>query len=247
MKSGIIQDLFFLTRTLKENISLKNMESLMHVDPMAFHEEHVYNYMNEREKNNELFQAVNLAEGIYIPLIKYLQIMKNEDILPENHRQLLCSIFQYLTLLCFSNLEAKQTLMEYIPDILPFLKKKVGAAAFICEICKNNKLLVNNEELVELIIDVSLDSCMSFEQNLVIKTIINIELDPDSQGVKNYDYEKSLIFNALRGIVIYKDEGHKRNQQILMNKLTSHKYQRLIFKDKFEFRERLNNYALSPE
>jgi hypothetical protein len=39
MKSGIIQDLFFLTRTLKENISLKNMESLMHVDPEAFKED----------------------------------------------------------------------------------------------------------------------------------------------------------------------------------------------------------------
>lgn len=38
MKSGIIQDLFFLTRTLKENISLKNMESLMYVDPEAFKE-----------------------------------------------------------------------------------------------------------------------------------------------------------------------------------------------------------------
>lgn len=118
--------------------------------------------MTEREKNNELFQAVNLAEGIYIPLIKYLQIMSTEENIPQNHRQLLCSIFQYLTLLCFSNLEAKQTLMEYIPGILPFLKKKVGAAAFICEICKNNKLLVNNEEIVELIIDAALDSCMSF-------------------------------------------------------------------------------------
>lgn len=38
--------------------------------------------MTEREKNNELFQAVNLAEGIYIPLIKYLQIMSTEENIP---------------------------------------------------------------------------------------------------------------------------------------------------------------------
>lgn len=30
-RSGIIQDLFFLSRTLKDNISLKNIESLMRV------------------------------------------------------------------------------------------------------------------------------------------------------------------------------------------------------------------------
>ena len=47
-RSGIIQDLFFLTRTLKENISLKNIESLMHVDPEVFQPEQVYTYINER-------------------------------------------------------------------------------------------------------------------------------------------------------------------------------------------------------
>ena len=31
-RSGIIQDLFFLARTLKDNVSLKNIESLMHVE-----------------------------------------------------------------------------------------------------------------------------------------------------------------------------------------------------------------------
>lgn len=30
-RSGVIQDLFFLSRTLKDNISLKNIESLMRV------------------------------------------------------------------------------------------------------------------------------------------------------------------------------------------------------------------------
>jgi hypothetical protein len=34
--------------------------------------------------------------------------------------------------------------MQYIPDILPHLSKKVGASNFLYEVCINNKLLVNN-------------------------------------------------------------------------------------------------------
>ena len=82
--------------------------------------------------------------------------MKDTNPLPETHKKLLFSIFQYLTLLCFNYLEAKQILMEFIPDVLPFLKMKVGAANFICEICKNNKLLVSKEEIVTSIIDAAL-------------------------------------------------------------------------------------------
>ncbi len=43
--------------------------------------------------------------------------------------------------------------MHYIPDVLPHLSKKVGAANFIYEVSINNKLLVNNQELVVKIID----------------------------------------------------------------------------------------------
>lgn len=68
-RSGIIEDLFFLSRTLKDGISLKNIESLMFVDEDAFIPDQVYTFIDEREKNNELFQSLNLAEGIYIPLI----------------------------------------------------------------------------------------------------------------------------------------------------------------------------------
>ena len=57
--------------------------------------------------------------------------MKEEQKPKKNHQDLLRSIFQYLTLLCFNFLEAKQILMEYIPDILPYLSRQVGAAAFI--------------------------------------------------------------------------------------------------------------------
>ena len=50
----------------------------MSVDPEVFNNTQVHNYLDEKEKNNELFQAVNLAEGIYIPLIQYIKIMKDE-------------------------------------------------------------------------------------------------------------------------------------------------------------------------
>lgn len=130
-RSGIVEDLFFLARTLKDGTSLKNIQSLMSVDEDVFIPEHVYNFINEKQKNNELFQSLNLAEGIYKPLIQYIKIIGNRNHLKDNHRKLLMSIYQYLTLLCFNNLEAKQILMQYIPDILPHLKNKVGAANFL--------------------------------------------------------------------------------------------------------------------
>lgn len=82
----------------------------------------VYTFINEKEKNNPLFQSLNLAEGIYKPLFEYIKIMDGSENIERNHRKLLLSIYQYLTLLCFNNLEAKQILMHYIPYILPHLK-----------------------------------------------------------------------------------------------------------------------------
>lgn len=128
----------------------------MSVDEDVFQPEQVYNFINEKQKNNELFQSLNLAQGIYKPLIEYIKIIGNKSTLKENHRKLLMSIYQYLTLLCFNNLEAKQILMQYIPDILPHLKNKVGAANFLYEVTRNNKLLVSNEEMVTMIIEQSL-------------------------------------------------------------------------------------------
>ena len=127
----------------------------MRVDEAAFVREKVYNYLDEREKNNALFQSVNIAEGIYIPLLKYIQIVGDNDF-SDIHFKLLRSIYQYLTLLCFNNLESKQIMIPYIPDVLPHLKKQVGAAAFIYTVCRDNKLLVSNEELVTQIIEASL-------------------------------------------------------------------------------------------
>lgn len=91
----------------------------------------MYNHLNEKEKNNNLFQRVNLAEEIYVPLVEYIKIMGKKNDIPENHRRVLFGIYNYLTLLCFNNLEAKQVLMKYIPYILPHLSQQVGADNFL--------------------------------------------------------------------------------------------------------------------
>lgn len=116
----------------------------MLVEDSIFDKSTVFNHLNEKEKNNNLFQRVNLAEEIYVPLVEYIRIMGKKTDIPENHRQVLFGIYNYLALLCFNNLEAKQVLMKYIPDILPHLSLKVGADNFLHEVCVNNKLLVNN-------------------------------------------------------------------------------------------------------
>jgi len=51
-----------LARTLKEDINLKNIETLMLVEDSIFDKNIVFNHLNEKEKNNNLFQRVNLAE-----------------------------------------------------------------------------------------------------------------------------------------------------------------------------------------
>ena len=226
---------------------MKNIEELMNVDLEVFESNTVHNYLDEKEKNNELFHAVNLAEGIYIPLIQYIKIMKDEETPKKNHQNLLCSIFQYLTLLCFNFLEAKQILMEYIPDILPYLKRQVGAAAFIGEICKNNKILVNNEEVVTSIIEASLESCLNLDRTILFANLITKHSNQSDEIVENQDYEKSLILQSLKGILIFNEQGFKKNQEILMNKLQESKYRRLVYKNRCEFRGSIGDFALNPE
>ena len=53
--------------------------------------------------------------------------------------------------------------MEFIPDFLPHLSQKVGADNFLYEVCVNNKLLVNNQELVSKIIDGALYACLQLD------------------------------------------------------------------------------------
>lgn len=140
----------------------------MLVDEEIFEPDTIYNFINEKEKNNPLFQSLNLAEGIYKPLFEYIKIIDGKTKIESNHRKLLLSIYQYLTLLCFNNLEAKQILMPYIEFVLPHLKEKVGAASFLYEVTRNNKLLVSNEQLVNLIIEKALDSCVELERSFAL-------------------------------------------------------------------------------
>ena len=98
---------------------------------------------------------MNIAEGIYLPLVAYIRIMKDG---PPNsmHRKILYAVYQYLTLLCFNNLDGKQKLMDYVLDALPHLSKKVGAANFVYQVTLNNRNLIANTDLVGKIIDGSL-------------------------------------------------------------------------------------------
>ena len=148
-----------------------------------------------------------MAEGIYIPLINYIKLVGDSQI-TEIHRRLLFSIYQYLTLLCFNNMKAKHILMKYIPDILKHLNRKVGAANFLYEVCINNKLLVNNEELVNMILDKSLKACVSLEVYEQVSGVISTVLSQDLSI--NFDYEKCRILYSLRGVLLFDDEGHKK-------------------------------------
>lgn len=90
---------------------------------------------------------MNIAEGIYQPLMAYIRIV-GENPPNEIHRQILFGIYHYLALLCFNNLDGKQKLMQFVPDILPHLKHRVGAANFLYQVTVNNKNLIANTSLV---------------------------------------------------------------------------------------------------
>lgn len=62
-------------------------------------------------------------------------------------------------------MEVKQVLMDYIPDFIKHLNKRVGAANLIYQVALSNKLLVNNEHMVKVIIDGILYACMSLLPN----------------------------------------------------------------------------------
>lgn len=135
----------------------------MNVEESMFDEKVVFNYLTEKEKNNKLFQDMNIAEGIYQPLTTYIKIIKDKSLTPL-HRKILFAIYQYLALLCFNNLEGKQKLMEYVLDILPHLSKKVGAANFLYQVTLNNKNLIANTGLVGKIIDGALEACLELDK-----------------------------------------------------------------------------------
>lgn len=196
-RSGILQDLFFLSRTLKEGINLKNMEALMQVDEDIFDENSVFGYLTEKERNNSLFQDMNIAEGIYLPLTSYIHLIGDQP-LNAIHRKILFAIYQYLALLCFNNLDGKQKLMEYVLDAIPHLSKKVGAANFLYQVTLNNKNLIANTGLVSKIIDGCLEACIELD-----KEDPHYEENRDNKEfVAFINYEKSQILFALRGILL---------------------------------------------
>lgn len=55
-----------------------------------------------------------------------------------------------------------------------------------------------------------------------------IALTYQDLGINN-DYEKSRILYSLRGVLIFADEGHKRNQAMLMDLLQNNTFRRLVY------------------
>ena len=188
-----------------------------------------------------MFQAVNIAEGIYKPLITYIKLVGDEEV-SEIHRNILFAIYQYLALLCFNSLESKQKLMEYVPFILPHLKRRVGASNFLYQVCLNNKMLISNTALVRVIIDSALDACVKLD----IEDGLN-SMKESKDGLVHNSFEKSQIIFALRGILLLNDEGFRINQEILMNRFQDNKFKKLIYKGKVEFTNRRDNFSLNPE
>lgn len=68
-----------------------------------------------------------------------------------------------------------------------------------------------------------------------------------SMQINNNDFEKSRILFSLRGILLFNDQGHKRNQELLMNKLQDNRYKKLIFQGSIKSKSALNDFDLSPE
>jgi hypothetical protein len=142
-------------------------------------------------------------------------------------------------------MKAKHILMKYIPDILLHLDKRVGAASFLYEVCINNKILVNNEELVKTIFDHALEACGQFGFQEYVGAIIG-NVKPEYELNINNDYEKSRILYSLRGVLLFGDEGHKKNQAMLMDKLQDSKYRKLIYTDNTTFSDKFYRFDLSP-
>lgn len=41
---------------------------------------------------------------------------------------------------------------------------------------------------------------------------------------------------SLRGVLLFSDEGHKKNQEMLMDKLQDNKYRRLVYNGPTQFK-----------
>jgi hypothetical protein len=132
--------------------------------------------------------------------------------------------------------------MEFVPFILPHLKRRVGASNFLYQVCLNNKMLISNTALVRQIIDSALDACIKLDIEDGFSSIKD-----SKDGLVHNSFEKSQIIFALRGILLLNDEGFRINQEILMNRFQDNKFKKLIYKGKVEFTNRRDNFSLNPE
>lgn len=66
---------------------------------------------------------------------------------------------------------------------MPHLNKRVGAASFLYEVCINNKILVNSEEVVNSIIEGALNSCVELEQQEILYGIVSSVINQISQDI----------------------------------------------------------------
>ncbi len=228
MRSGILQDLFFLARTLKEGINLKDIHALMAVDEELFEPGKVYPLLTEKDLNNELFQNLNIAEGIYLPLLEYIKMISPKTATPLQ-KKILAVVYLYLSLLSYNNSQAKQILMHSLVWVIPHLKLKVGAENLIYHVSVNNKLLINNEEIIPQIIDGVLEACLEVDK--LNSGNIFAFLIKEKSELNFTSFEKSKLLLCLRGILLYNEEGHHKNQQLLIDKLLNNRFKALIFVD----------------
>ena len=87
---------------------------------------------------------------------------------------------------------------------------------------------------------------MQMELKFVLENLLS-HVNKSSPVTDLRDYEKSGIFYALRGILLFHDKGHQRNQELLMNKLQDSKYRRLIFQSPLDYKGKLDNFDLTPD
>jgi len=66
------------------------------------------------------------------------------------------------------------------------------------------------------------------------------------QDLRIYNnFEKSRILYSLRSLLIFNDEGHKRNQQLLLNRLSDNKFKRLRLQGELPYRSKREDFTLN--
>lgn len=59
-------------------------------------------------------------------------------------------------------------------------------------------------------------------------------------------FEKSRIMYSLRSLLLFNDEGHKKNQQMLLNKLSDNRFRTLTYAGRTVFTSKREDFNLSP-